>query len=64
MLDVFLSGKGEYYRLGTASVLNWESAHPNGILLADASPYLPDGFLCWMFATAGVSVGRFYKMGT
>ena len=26
--------------------------------------YLPDGSVCWMFAIAGISVGRFYRMGT
>ena len=28
------------------------------------SPYLPDGSVCWMFATAGINVGRFYNIGT
>ena len=32
----------------------WESAHPNGILLADGFRYLPDGFSCWMLLVGSV----------
>ena len=34
------------------------------VFAADGFRYLPDGSVCWMFATAGISVGRFYRMGT
>ena len=32
--------------------------------VADGFRYLPDGSVCWMFATAGISVGLFYNIGT
>ena len=28
------------------------------------SPYLPDGSVCWMFASRTISVGLFYNIGT
>ena len=34
--------------LKVTSTIEIESAHPNGILLADASPYLPDGFFSYL----------------
>ena len=36
-------------------------AHPIETYYADASPYLPNGSVCWMFAP---SVGRFYRINT
>ena len=35
------------------STLSWESAHPNGVLLADASPYLGGEFVGWVLLGGG-----------
>ena len=34
------------------------------VFAADGFRYSPNGSVCWMFATAGISVGRFSRMGT
>ena len=47
----FVGSSVEGKILDRRNELRWESAHLNGILLADGFRNLPDGFLCWMLLT-------------
>ena len=44
--------RGEEEKYIRIKKINWKTAHPIGILLAQGFRYLPDGSVCWMLLGA------------